>query len=176
METNTNASTILGFKYSEEQAEISLSPPKSDRSVSYLRRMGDTLRWVRIPEPHHDSNKLYASFKGIPTCVWLGMDLEDLGLETEGLSAAGVQHDEDVQVTDFIGSGWINSKDDAKSSIFMVACRQSGTASWRVFKLRECLPHVGDPASYHFCQECDIIVPMVQPKRVMTEQGVYFVG
>jgi hypothetical protein len=170
-----NSSTLLGFKYSENQVDISLSPPKGDRTVSFLRRVGDTFTWFRIPEPFHDSNKLYASFKGFPSGAWLELDLEDLGLPAAAFKVEGVQQEE-VRLMDFVGSGWMKSADDANKAVVMVACGHSGKETWSISKLAHRSVNVEDVSACACDQKCDVIIPMVQPERVVSEKGVYFVG
>ncbi len=167
--------SILGFKYSENEENISLSPPKGIRTISYLRRVGEFFQWFQIPEPHHDSNKLYASFRGIPTNTWVELDLEDLGLEADGFNAEGERQDE-VQLMDFIGAGWMDTSDAAVDSKMMVACGQEGRQTWSITKIQEFPADVGDATSYIGSQKCDIAIPFIQPKRVVTDKGVYFVG
>ena len=168
-----NGNTILGFKYTENQDAITLSPPpKGIRKVAFLQCVGDSFRWFWIPEPQHDSNKLYASFRGLPIGTTANISLEDLGLHIEGFNEAEEKGGK-VHLLDFVGAGWMKTLDDAFGSPFLVAYCLGGNQGqeWHVTKMKAWFA-----ASFSKSQKCDIAIPLIQPKRVVSKDGVYFVG
>jgi hypothetical protein len=179
----SNHSTLLGFKYSLDQSAISLSPPKGSRQIAFLKRSGDSLCWVHTDDPHHDANKLYASFRGIPSSSWVQLDLEDLGLETQDFEDSrqesfGRDTSLEVGLQDFVGAGWMNKDAFERSNtpVLMVACRHKDTRIWRITKLKESPGDPGDSSFYDRQADSDIIIPLVQPRRIESDSGVYFVG
>lgn len=224
-----NDHKILGFKYSTTQESITISPPKGSRKVAFLEKINNSFheaflvekinnsfhewRWRWIDEPEHDSNKLYASFKGLPTGRTDNIDLEDLGLylntfntsstscsdqERDYTSATSYDQERDanVRLTDFIGSGWMSLKDDIADALMTpllmaFISRQGNGQRWSVLKVKldECDLSISKAIkSDDICdlsqailtmaksQECDIFIPLVHPKRILSKDGVYFVG
>jgi hypothetical protein len=173
--SDLNDFTILGFKYAEN-TNVTLTPTQGQRYVSFLRLIDGQFRWFQILEAHHDSNKLYASVAGIPTGSWVAMDLEDIGLEANGFKTTGAAvQDDKVVAQKWIGSGWMNQEDSTNPKI-LIACG-NGNDVFQFTKLNKYPTTLSDilshlPSQHNF----DIIIPIVQPKRVVSEKGVYFVG
>jgi hypothetical protein len=164
-----NASTILGFKYSNDK-DITLTPSQASRSVAVGRLVGDSYRWFLIPEPPHDSNKLYSCFKGLPSSTWIELDLEDLGLEEHALQVPGTAC-QDVTWKDMVGAGWMT--EESIAGPVMLACGSSN-CKWSVCKLST-LP-APQQIPQHLEKQWDMVIPLVQPQRVSAAEGVYFVG
>jgi hypothetical protein len=164
-----NASTILGFRYSHE-TETTLTPSKASRTVAILQFKEGSYHWIRIPEPPHDSNKLYSCFKGLPSSSWIDLDVEDVGLEQHALQVQGTPC---TQVTwmDLIGAGWMTT--ESMAGPMMLVCG-SVASQWSVYKFST--PPTLSQIPLLVEKQWDLIVPLVQPQRVSTEQGVYFVG
>ena len=181
--SGVNDFPLLGFKYSESASDsISLSPPKGTRKIAFLQRVGLSLQWFHILEPHHDSNKLYSCFKGLPSDTMVQLQLEDLGLdEVDGFKADLPPLETTANIIspmDFIGAGWmmddqVTAQASAQNTPILLAYGQRGEiGSWQVMKLKECPADIATNCK----KDYDIVIPFVQPKRVVSEKGVYFVG
>jgi hypothetical protein len=184
--SGVNEAAILGFKYSLSSSNVTLSPPKGTRKIVFLQRVGPSLQWFHILEPHHDSNKLYSCFKGLPTDTMVQLQLEDLGLdEVAGFKATAEPLPQEttnsISLMDFIGAGWMTDDDNVdatqNSTPILLAYGKRDIQSWQVMKLKE----GGEVSSLladmtNNKEQFDIVIPFVQPKRVVSEKGVYFVG
>ncbi|KAJ3126814.1 hypothetical protein HK098_007108 [Nowakowskiella sp. JEL0407] len=183
-EEDINAKPILGFKYSEaSQTSITLTPNHGSRNILFFRNDEFFENcWVEILEPHHDSNKLYASCRGLPTETWVDLNLEDLGLETNDFTGGGLFRG-NVGIQKLIGSGWMTSDQRQKNSVVMLVC--AGTKGSDLWKIKKVSVNSDVDISELISKllkddnqiaASNLIVPVIQPQRVVSEQGVYFVG
>lgn len=173
---------ILGFKYTPAQKNIVLTPCGGSRQIAFLRLSDSKWRWYQsIREPYHDSNKLYAMCRGVGSNEWItDRDLEDLGVESEWLLQNCPLLERNLSVKDFIGSGWINDLAHMGGDTFvmLVAGRISESKRWSLIKM-DAVPveeKLMDPSAYPSTPHFDVLLPIIQPKRVVSADGVFFVG
>jgi hypothetical protein len=184
-----NSLCLLGFSSSLQAAQEGRVSLQSIRSNSHavvycVDRNGD-LRTCKVLEPWHDSNKLYAFIASIPLEAAVKLDPEDAGVEEIPFNEPHAASDHaNLHV---IGGGWLNPGDDpSPASRFMVLVRHPQSKAWTCAASRtgEC------PSSYKspdkltsLCaragiqlEEGALLVPMLQPKKVILEGGVVFIG
>lgn len=193
-ELDKSQAEILGFA-KEEGAPIQLQSLESGRIVEVLVRCAPIeshSSWglVQMEDPPHDPNKLHGSLSGLPRDETHRLDMEDLGVETRTLEsvskAKGIKGE---VLSTIIGDAWLKGATPTKallgrSRILIAQLSKKGEWSQRILgAASDFLSAFGGfdvPRIVAACPEAveaQLLVPILQPKRVVDEKGRwYFVG
>ncbi|KAJ3056970.1 hypothetical protein HK102_011118 [Quaeritorhiza haematococci] len=184
---SVNQLPILGFASdmaAVQRGDISLQSIRSTHQiVCYRITTPSQLEKLSVLEPFHDSNKLYASMSGLPTGEITAIDLEDFGIEQKAFDATEPAKD-GVRI---MGSNWLQPGDDsgttATTRIAVAVRKEDGKWVWVNYKMGETriedwnAGKIAGVLAEHGLNHIDnLVLPVLQPKRVITPNGVVFVG
>lgn len=184
-----NSMSLLGFSSSLQDAQsgrVSLQSIRSNtHAVVYRVDRNCDLRPCKVLEPWHDSNKLYAFIASIPLESAIKLDPEDAGLEE--ISFDDPQEASEHANLHVIGSGWLSQGDDpSPASRFMVLVRHPESRAWSCAASRIGESPVSHKSPDRFTSlsarsgiqlvEGALLVPVLQPKKIILDSGVVFIG
>lgn len=147
-----------------------------------------------VLKPARDVNKMYSAIRGLAAGKCHFMDLEDLGISGDtfaSVTAAVDQCTSQVTFGDILGAGWLSEQHwIAGSTRIGVAIQLPRASKWLV-SVFSCKDVFGDLLVYEAhrlvsaAMKSDaldvlppqaIIIPFLEPLRLMTDKGVVFVG
>lgn len=184
-----NSFSLLGFSPSIQAAnegQVSLQSIRTQvDAVMYCVDRNSDVRPHKVLEPWHDSNKLYAFIASIPLETVINLDPEDAGLEERSLHEP--QEAGDAANLRVIGSGWVTEGEDpSPATRFMVLARHSESETWicAASQIGDfAAPYTAPSRFTSLCaragiplKEGTVLVPILQPKKLILEKGVVFIG
>jgi hypothetical protein len=202
---SVHQATILGFAHSEDSEVAYLSPFRHPtRLVCAARLHDEQVELTTMRDLIHDGNKLFSALRGYPSNTPLELSsLEDIGTQYEQVSeesSTNKEHEEfhfarEGSFSCFVGAGWVKRESEVSSARVLLAVTSNVSADqWRFVVLRAAelfgepavIPDTPQACVLKFIDAAraaglnvnagDLILPIVQTKRVVTAEGVIFVG
>ncbi|CAB9497898.1 expressed unknown protein [Seminavis robusta] len=199
VDDDINQLVNMGFVSSDGSETQFHSLSHSNRSAAIIFRGNSVPEAVLVPDPHHDSNKLYGVIRALPKGQVFHFQLEDLGIEEKdcrvGDEKKSLQSDEPSLLSpqQCVGGVWLDELVKGKewpswsrvafaasiagSSTFAVVALDPqqlfATPSSRV-SIAEVVKLLGDVD--HLFTMADMIVPVVMPRRIASSVEVKFHG
>eukprot|EP01006_Ploeotia_vitrea_P064904 TRINITY_DN89319_c0_g1_i1.p1 TRINITY_DN89319_c0_g1~~TRINITY_DN89319_c0_g1_i1.p1 ORF type:complete len:205 (+),score=32.64 TRINITY_DN89319_c0_g1_i1:210-824(+) len=190
--------TIAGFSGSDRN--VSLTSIKKTRKVTFFKILQAAegtketdvkFKQVTVEEPFHDSNKIFSMMRSLPRGEACELDLEDVGFEDSyHYSPTTALQEEDCgapgELPALVGGGWVDKEHQPDESTRLGLAVPSSDRRWKVvvveFKaiggkwdaqavVSQVLAHgLVDP------KVGGLFIPILQPMREHSAQGVLFVG